>query len=899
MISRDELKQIGQSYLEKFDEVDFVGEIEVTEAELDAYMPALWKAIFQTGMKDDLRALLTVVVVNLAYYSRDDFDTRSFRWLVLNRLSNSDLQDVRVWEEHIGSPVLNLLKHHFGAADVPGPNKYVRPILQQAGVSENTRPQFVTFFCQLINRLGFPFSQRDYRDFQTRHGVNSAVLQSFLDTDAGWRFCLEVARILRNIRLRLVGGDEAVELAPRFKDTLRVIQNRLRDIEPKKLSGSKIPFPRFTLDKQSNRLVALFSEKGFVGAGTAYRLADGTRIYQTAYPISKDDFEEGTLTGTVRQENSTDSWELSLWRPETDAWAAFDVSSGGFVQSEGMLQPGEYLMVLPEGYVLPNTREDCGYLDFPDENLYRVYHSVLERGYSHPELDIKVKEEGAEIPFLRFAAPPYPLQFTDNIFVGQLPKIEVVNWTAENASNYFIAIDDGKRKSRISANQITHQDRLNLALDSPVKAELSIEAVGKKSETSAAIPLSFTVLPKEFSIHWNDELYDNDAEPTLSFSPSNEVSMLWNDECLIFESPTQWRAVPRVSYLEMRVQYGNYVVFPLSIPVYRFLLHSDAIQDGLLWQSALERQANLTFSVSKNERRQNIEVGLLIGEAYFKVCDSKPVPDSLELVVTSDSIRDAFDDSRKITGTVAIKTRRGKTLGSSVRYINEKLIIEHAFDEEDEFQSWSAFLPDSLRRSISSVRDAVRRGGGERILPNFPVPLSLTEWINSFEPDFESLRQSVNTWAEACRREQWVKLAHLDLSQGEVGAKLTAAARTYFYGVEARRLGNLVKYNSSLVTAYRQLEIDDSDVIDLSTEIARCLRALCCHRLGKIDEMQVETERLGPRWKRVKMVIQNGGKYYVHGEENAKFFNPIDIAFHTDDLSYVLRENIEEKGAEC
>lgn len=887
MISRDELKQIGQSYLERFDEVDFVGEIEVTEAELDAYMPALWKAIFQTGMKDDLRALLTVVVVNLAYYSRADFDTKSFRWLVLNRLSNSELRDVRIWEDFVGSPVLSVLKGYFGAKDVPGPNKYVRPILQQAGVSENTRPQFVSFFCQLINRLGFPFSQRDYRDFQTKHVVHSAVLQNFLDTDAGWRFCLELTRILRNIRLRLVGPEEAVELPPRFKDTLRVIQNCLQDIAPQKLSGSKIPFPRFGLDKQSNRLVALFSEKGFVGAGTAYRLADRTRIYQPAYPISEDDLVAGTLAGTVRQESSTDSWELSLWRPNSHAWAAFDVASGGFVQSEGALPPGEYLMVLPDGYQLPNTIEDCGYLDFPDQNLYRIYHAVLERGYMLHDLNLKVKEEGADIPFLRFAPPPQPLRFTENIFVSQLPQIEVVNWTAENSARYFIAIDDGKRKSRLSADKITPQNGLDLTLDFPVKVELSVEAVGKNSETSAPIPLSFTVLPKGFSIYWNDELYENDAEPKLSFSPSNEVSILWNDDCLIAESTTQWRSVPRVSYLEMRLQYGNCIAFALSIPVYRFLLRGDAIQEGLLWQSELERQSNLTFSVSKNERRQNIEVGLLIDGDYGKVCDSRPVPDNLDLVVTSDEIRDAFDDSRKVTGTVAIKTRGGKILGSGVRYINEKLIIEHAFDEEEDYQSWSSLLPESLRRSILSVREAVGRGGGERILPDFAIPRTLTTWITSFEPDFESLRQAVRSWSESCRREHWMKLAQLDLSQGELGARLVNAARTYFYGIEAKAAGNLVMYNRSLVSAYRILQINDADAIDLTAEIARCLRLMCCSRLGKIKEMKIEAEHLSTRWCRVKTILENGQQPWPTKEVGSKYFDPIDIAIHNDDLNYM------------
>ena len=111
--------------------------------------------------------------VNLAYYTREDCSSDSFRSFVLRRLSNSAVsEDTSLWGDYIGFPTLQTLVEHFDAEDIPGrPYRYVRPIMQQAGVPFSTINQFVNFFLQLAQQYGVPFSFQDYKRFRANHQV--------------------------------------------------------------------------------------------------------------------------------------------------------------------------------------------------------------------------------------------------------------------------------------------------------------------------------------------------------------------------------------------------------------------------------------------------------------------------------------------------------------------------------------------------------------------------------------------------------------------------------------------------------------------------------------------------------------------------------------------------------
>ena len=251
MYNLQEISQKGKLFRQQFNEIDFVGEIEIPEAELESLCSSLWKHLQYTYNNEDLAALLTVVVVNLAFYTREDLNSNSLRWLVLNKLSGITIEDTALWEDSVGSPVLRTLKSHFQIQDLPGPNRYVRPILQQAGVPYSAIPQFVKFFLQLVNNNGLPFTHQNYQRFRDRHQILSSVLSNFLATEAGFLYCQEIGRIYTNVRNRLLISSEVEELPPRVRETIKALQRSASEILPSQIKKLNTNPPNWRWIKNS------------------------------------------------------------------------------------------------------------------------------------------------------------------------------------------------------------------------------------------------------------------------------------------------------------------------------------------------------------------------------------------------------------------------------------------------------------------------------------------------------------------------------------------------------------------------------------------------------------------------------------------------------------------------
>lgn len=261
MYNLQEISLKGKLFRQQFNEIDFVGEIEIPEVELESLCSSLWKYLQHTYNNEDLAALLTVVVVNLAFYTREDLNSNSLRWLVLNKLSGIIIEDTALWEDSVGSPVLRTLKSHFQIQDLPGPNRYVRPILQQAGVPYSAIPQFVKFFLQLVNNNGLPFTHQNYQRFRDSHQILSSVLSNFLATEAGFLYCQEIGRIYTNVRNRLLISSEVEDLPPRVRETIKALQRSAGEILPSQIKKLNTNPPQLALDMEYYRLKLIFPDE--------------------------------------------------------------------------------------------------------------------------------------------------------------------------------------------------------------------------------------------------------------------------------------------------------------------------------------------------------------------------------------------------------------------------------------------------------------------------------------------------------------------------------------------------------------------------------------------------------------------------------------------------------------
>jgi hypothetical protein len=169
-------------------QIEFAGEIQVDKAELDKLCQDLRRDQSHSS-GEEFYSLLTVVVVNLAYYSPD-----SLREYILTKVVGQQAQGLL--DSFVGAPVEQLLKRYFGIEPREWPYRYVTLIKQQSGIPASAENQFVSSFCALLRWHGYDFSEAGYQKFL--NGVSSATLDDFLQSDIGRRFCRDLARMLHN-----------------------------------------------------------------------------------------------------------------------------------------------------------------------------------------------------------------------------------------------------------------------------------------------------------------------------------------------------------------------------------------------------------------------------------------------------------------------------------------------------------------------------------------------------------------------------------------------------------------------------------------------------------------------------------------------------------------------------
>ncbi|MBA3283594.1 MAG: hypothetical protein H0U27_00850 [Nitrosopumilus sp.] len=699
MFNLQEISQKGKLFRQQFHEIDFVGEIEIPEGELESLCSSLWKHLQHIYNNEDLAALLTVVVVNLAFYTREDLNSNSLRWLVLNKLSGLTIEDTALWEDSVGSPVLRTLKSHFQIQDLPGPNRYVRPILQQAGVPYSTIPQFVKFFLQLVNNNGLPFTHQNYQRFRERHQILSSVLSNFLATEAGFRYCQEIGRIYTNVRNRLLISSEVENLPPRVRETIKALQRSAGEILPSQIKKLNTNPPQLALDKEYYRLKLIFPDELLNSTQLNYEIKEIGNIYQNSYFLQPEQLSKSKISGATKYKDKIEEWEVNIWQPQSTPWAIFSISSGVFIQSGGKIDVGEYLVVIPAEYDLPEIIEDYGHFNYPSDIPFRVFHAQLTDGFKIPEIGFEIGSNSSAIPHLRFSDSKNLVRYGTNVFLEKAPKIVIGNWNENTLKDYFLVLKKDGISNRIPDDHLT-DGVLNYSFEAPIQVQIKLEPKGKTVKGFLDSNLSFTVIPKDFKYYWRSILYEKAATPNLEIKLADKIEIVGQNTVLEQIGPGKWEILAEIEVLDLRLKYQDYFVFSLTVPVYRLIFTSEIIEDGMLWQDKLNRRSLIFISFSPNERRQNVEIGIIKAGKFFKICDSKPVPSNLLLELTTDEVKNAFEDCGIPTGLLAIKTRSGNVVRSDIVYANEELIKNKAFDDQENFNGWSKFLPENLRLSL-------------------------------------------------------------------------------------------------------------------------------------------------------------------------------------------------------
>lgn len=700
-----ELQSQGREWRRQFDELLFVGQLPIEEAEVEQLCASLGRYPQQPQQDEDFWAVATVAVVNLAYYSVSD-DRDAFCGFALKKLNH--LPD-RFWNDSFGPSILRILKVYFGEKERTGPYRYVSPIMRQAGVPARSLPQFSAFLKRLTRRHGLRFSQAQFDDCLRAPTIQSNNLRAFLCSDIGWKFCRDVVRIL---------GQPTEEAAvdrhslPGFRKAwFEQLGQSLQFLPVATPPLASLPDPKLALDFSRLQLVLEFDEKGLNGG---YRWANSNRrVTASRLFLKAADFATDLEFSITPAAGSSQLCRPRLWQPTPTSWAAFQLDGAFYMAKEERrdLRPGLYILALPQACEVAQTRERLGELyvpDLPDLNL-QVVECELPPGFRIPELDLGVRTAArAALPTLRFARHKRFSVYTHNVFVTSLPRIEIVNWTQDFARDYRIVCETGKHLRYLPEALYREQSSFSLNLAAPAQGRIEIEPRGWTPKHFTGSTLRFTLLP-EGELRAPECLLEKADSVSIHLHPAARFTLHWDTppaKEITVEAPGSWMLPAGADVIEGRASYQDSVTFSISGTLRRVQISSTAIEKNVLWRDSLKQRTPIEIALSEEEIGKAVDVGLMNGH-FERATRFGLVPGNGVLRISTDDIRDALADS--LAGYLAVQLPSSRIVRSDIAYLNDKQIAASLRDESAA-QDWLQFADEATRDAVQ----ALRAGSGNR-----------------------------------------------------------------------------------------------------------------------------------------------------------------------------------------
>ncbi len=741
MYTYDELQRLGQAWLSHFAQVEFVGEIEISEDDISKLCLSVGRYLDRAAWDEDIRAALTVAVVNLAFYSPKETDLESFRWLALQKLLGIYLEDAQRWQREIGEPVLRLLKEYFQAEDTGTAFRFVSPIMQQAGVPARLDRRFAQFLARLLQSYGHNFSDNEYNACCIEFEDQMSTAKRFLTSAKGRQYCRDIIRIVRNVEEDLMSEQQVATLSFRLRNKVRQVLETLGRAPQTAHHSGSLPVPRLALDRENLRLVIEFSEKGLDGA---YQWIDGTKIRAARYILRADDFLGSLRFKSVRTQEQTEFPPLEPWRPIQNSWAAFRSTDGcfetdGSIERESsILRSGRHLLAISEPYSIPEQYviEELGDLFIPGQEqlIIRVFDCELPADFQLPELNlVMLGGSPSHVPALRFSERQLTVPYTSNVFVGELPEIIIENWDANFADTYMLVCEEGARRWALPESLYRDNSTFRLEANAPAQGQIHLEPKGRTPRGFIESSLRYVLLP-DFKVTWPQGLYDEDASVSVSLEAAAKIHVEWQQSSVVQVDESVWEIPSRLDFISSQVSFADSVSFFIAGPIERFSIKGEAVVDRRLWNECLRQRSKIYISLSASERGGQVELGINDARGFQKVIDLGPVPRNCQLIVSTDDVRDAFDERSCTAGRIAVRTWDSGIVRSGITYLHEGLIARRIFEDgEDEFEMWNELLPDDLRLAVEGVRGMCSTPVAPFNVPDQSVPQSLQKFLSFYD----------------------------------------------------------------------------------------------------------------------------------------------------------------------
>jgi hypothetical protein len=604
----DWIKEAGRKYLETIREEKpiFLGELQVTGEELSQLFLSI-RQRHSAGDCDETRASLAVAAVQAAVQASDEdssYVSVFFRYL-------GESENVAQWNCEYGPGILRFLVEHFEEVERPGAFKYVRPILNHAGISHRALPAFARFLTKLRDEAGPGYTRLDYA--RILKGVSSRFARNFLQEGPGYDFTREAMQTLERIERGIIAAEDCGQLPGFRRDFWPYLLESLKERASTAKNAGWFPFPLEHLELENRRLVLKFSEAGVLKR--SYTL-NGKLVQFPIEPIPQG----RAVNGTILQRNgAVYNWRLETWQPGDGDWSLFRESDGAFVAASQPCEattvaPGDYYILLAEGSSIPEqiVQEEGPYLDWTDRTgrvpLYRVWSVRLAPGGEWN--DLALRTSGSSVPTLSFGPQRRnTLSAAGNVFQHQLPLIYVGNWSLEMSRLYALLVDTGNGPRSVGVDM--KDSSLRIDAPSPCLGRVWVEPRGRVRNSIASLPsLEFAVLTEEFRWQVPEQMFSCSEQIPVRFQGTQKAEVIWNSPVIVVDR-TSWRVKPPCRVAEGTVKLDSVeVAFSLRLPRCGVSVPGLRLGPTTLWLERLDQYEGLLVeALPRREARLHLKDG--------------------------------------------------------------------------------------------------------------------------------------------------------------------------------------------------------------------------------------------------------------------------------------------------
>ena len=574
MADSDYLERRGGEILRSIEALrpEFLIEVELRDEELDELFRHLSREELFAS-RPNRRACLAVAAVHAA--NRAESEETSYVELFFRRLGAP--RDC-TWDERYGPAIAGFLHDVFHEPLRKGPFRYVGPIYRHAGVPRRALGSFARLLEALLRDYGPVFTRHEYAE--CCRGLTVGLVGDFLQSDAGYEFARDAARVLARIQ---EGTISHVESVPGFAkgfwpDLLERLQPPVAPPPPPRPSP-----PQLVLDTATWRLGVRWS---------ALTLRSGVRRDGRRVTAALDLLRTGSETYTY--ESGRVAWELP-WSPNEGSAALFRSGDGALAAKggEGAVRPGDYVLVSRWDERPPQevVEEDCGYLDWDGDPALRAWRVRLAPGYRNASWDLVVA--GDALPGLAFDSGDHDLGFGGDVYRDRLPELIVENWSTEAERLFFICLDVGQGPRRLVAPGPS--GRLALDMACPAEGTVWLEPKGRLRYATERLPqLPFAVIPSAIRILGPQHPVREDFPCGVHASLPADWTLHW-DGLPVEDGRNSWSVPGGVEVLDGELRSRDISVrVSWRVPRWSVRLRTPHDVGHLLWLEDLDGDATVT-----------------------------------------------------------------------------------------------------------------------------------------------------------------------------------------------------------------------------------------------------------------------------------------------------------------